>query len=131
MKVAGTAVSSLIILLHLGQAYANEKKFSDELICKAAIAAIMGKDPSIVSSKKKRGGNIILRYIRPTDKSKWSYRCKVLNKKIIWGTIDGRWRDHPNDPVVTYSERENTLSIIEKYVDGSSNDRLYSKDELK
>lgn len=88
-------------------------------ICKAGIATIMGRDPSIITPSNISGPIIGLSYIRNNDGTKWSYKCKVAGNTIIWGNSDGRWREDPLDGVVTYKVVGDSVVVSERHTDGS------------
>ena len=71
-------------------------------ICKAGVATVMGRDPSIMRIDTEVGGVLYLSYVRADDGSLWSYKCKVDGSLIIWAYDTGRWRDHPADPRLSY-----------------------------
>lgn len=126
-------ISALYFIYIPSTPIADEKgEFSVEIICKAAIAKIMGRDPKIIKTTAfKSNKNIIyLSYIRKNDGSKWSYRCKIIENKIIWATDGGRWRDHPEDSKLTFRVSGTILYIEEDYGDGSSAKKKFKLKEL-
>ena len=46
------------------------------------------------------------------------------------GDASGRWRNHPADSIVTYTADSERVSIEDKFSDGSSSKRIYSKEVL-
>lgn len=99
-------------------------------ICKAAIATIMAKDPSIISINSETAGVIALSYYRPSDAKLWSYRCRIEGEKVIWASETGRWRTHPADEVIAFKLSDNAVTISEKYTDGSVNEGQFSLRDL-
>lgn len=81
--------------------------FTREQICKATIATVMFKQPSIMVSKKLADGDVKVFYAR-NDGTKWAYKCKINEQNILWGSIDGRWR---NEDIITYSTQKQTITI--------------------
>jgi hypothetical protein len=104
--------------------------FTEQQICKATIAKLMGKKPSIIKIDKTSGNVIYLSYIRPFDGSHWAYRCKLEGTTAIWASDVGRWRTGQFDPKFTFSENEKNLKISVIYSDGSSDDKSYSLQQL-
>jgi hypothetical protein len=91
---------------------------STDQICKAGIATIMGKSPSIITINSTNDDVKYLSYIRKSDNSKWSYKCKIKGSRIHWGSVrndgtEGRWRTHPADTKVSFKTEGKTITIIE------------------
>ena len=99
-------------------------------ICKAGIATVMGQEPSIMKADNLNGPIVGISYIRKTDGSKWSYKCKVNGDSIAWGNSDGRWRDGSSDGVITYKIIDKAIVVSEKYSDGSENIKKYETKSL-
>lgn len=105
--------------------------FTEQGICAAGIAGIMGRDISIISMDKSSGGIHYLHYVRPNDKSKWFYKCKIEGDRIIWASNNsdstGRWRVHELDPIIKYQVTNRVkLTITESYTDDSESVWSYS-----
>jgi hypothetical protein len=94
-------------------------------ICKAAIAALMGRTPDIVSVTQETGGVLYLAYIRPSDRSTWRNRCKVNGTTVMWATEPGRWRDHPLDEKVTFRTAGSNIVIKQLFSDGSASEKTF------
>lgn len=90
----------------------------------------MAHDPKAERVLKTEGGITYLRYIRPSDKTTWSTRCRIEGNRVYWASDPGRWRDDPRDEVVTYEVNGTGLKVIEHYTDGSSNEKSYKRSEL-
>ena len=90
----------------------------DGQVCKATIAALMNRDPSIIDSQS-AGGKVLLSYQR-SDGDTFAYKCRVDGSRVFWGNADGRWRDHSMDSTITYAQSGNRITINEKGPDGSS-----------
>lgn len=118
------------LILVATSALAQDSSFSGPQICKATIAMIMGRDPSIIRTDRVENGVVYLSYVRPDDGTRWTYRCRIDGKRVLWGSVDGRWRDHPDDEVVTYAVRGGQLHIEERYSDGSANQESFSLEQL-
>lgn len=105
--------------------------FTTDQICRAGIATIMSKDPSIISIYKKSGDVKYLAYIRKSDGSKWSYKCKIKGFRIHWGSIrsdgsEGRWRTHPADAKVIFKTGIDILTVTE----GGYNSKTFKNTDL-
>lgn len=104
---------------------------SNVKICKATIAALMGRDPSIIKLDKISGEIIYLSYIRSDDQTKWSTKCRLDGNKVIWATDTGRWRIDPMDSKITFSVVKNTIYIEEKFDDSSSIKKSFNSSKIK
>lgn len=99
--------------------------FTEEQICRATVAAIKGKSPTIlmVDSKKREAEKKItvfsLSYKRPDDGKKWVIRCKVDRTRVVWAQGNGRWRDQEQDPTVRFRIKGDEITIKETFPDGS------------
>lgn len=93
---------------------------SQNAICKAAIAEIMGRDPQIIKIDGSAQGITKLSYVRPDDGSKWAYRCKVDGNQVIWAADPGRWREHPMDEKIFFESDDTSVTIIQQFNDGSA-----------
>lgn len=98
-------------------------------ICRAGIAATMGRDPKIVHVDEETDGMVILSYRRQDDNSLWQYRCKVSGNRLIWASKNGRWR---TEDKITYqiNDLAKNLTISELYSDGSAKIKQFSYSQL-
>ncbi|WP_156425850.1 hypothetical protein [Herbaspirillum rubrisubalbicans] len=108
----------------------NAQSIGRAKICKVAIAAVMGQSPSIIKIDKEESGVIFISYVRPSDKTMWEYRCRIDGARVIWASKTGRWRDHALDEVITYSGTQNSVTIAQKFTDGSSTSKIFGKTDL-
>jgi len=108
----------------------GEGEFSDQQICKATVAKVMGKAPSIIKIDKVSGNVTHLSYIRQNDGSHWALRCKLEGSTAIWATGTDRWRTGQYDSKITFSVNKQTLNISEKFSDGSGDDKSYNLKQL-
>lgn len=100
--------------------------------CKAGIAILMGKSPSIM--KASADGDIVHnQYKRPDDGKLWKQDCRIVGNRIHWRGVDsfagsgtGRWRDGPEDEILTFSFEGNKVRVIEAYPDGSKTEEVYT-----
>tara|TARA_R110002072_G_scaffold197707_1_gene355368 strand:- start:432 stop:785 length:354 start_codon:yes stop_codon:yes gene_type:complete len=90
----------ILVWLPAGAAVAAELSMTQ--ICKAGLSVVMGRAPNIMTTEKVNNGIVYLSYRRPSDNTKWSYRCRVEGNRIIWASAQGRWRTHSSDSVVTF-----------------------------
>ena len=127
VSVVGVAAAILSIAT---VSLAGSPTFSDQQICKAAVGAIMGRDPKIIAVTKNEAGVFYLHYIRADDGSKWAYRCKLEGNKIIWASDTGRWRNDPMDERITYDINGENLAIVQTFTDGSASKKSFQAAEL-
>lgn len=120
----------LIVMLPTTGKTADTKNFSHAEICRATIGAEMGRDPAIIKVLKTEQGIIHVGYKRPDDGTVWNQRCRLDGEKITWATETGRWRDHPLDSTYTYSSTPTTLTIYQKYSDGSNSAKSYTRAQI-
>lgn len=109
---------------------AEEILFSKVQICKACLATVMSKDPKIIKIDKNEGDIIYLSYIRPSDKKKWAYRCKLSGSRFIWASDTGRWRDSQYDSKVTYEISGELIKITDRFNDGSASSKSFTIKQL-
>ncbi len=111
-------------------AFAQDTSYSEAQICRATVAVIMGRDPFIMKTDRVVEGVFHLSYVRPDDGARWAFKCKIEGQRILWGNIDGRWRDHPDDEVFTYAVSGGQLHIKELFGDGSVKEEFFSQEVL-
>jgi hypothetical protein len=58
-------------------------------------------------------------YKRKSDSQKFDFKVIFSDNNIVWGNLDGRWRTDKFDEKLTFYENSDTLSILQKYSDGS------------
>jgi hypothetical protein len=104
-------------------------------ICKAASAAMFGRDHKIMQLDKVESGIAYVHYIRQNDGTRWAIKCKLIGDQVMWASdnpdITGRWRDDPADSTVKYSIDGKKIIITELYTDGSSTTNSYPMMQLK
>jgi len=110
-----------VYLPHLSHEPYTTKAYAPR-ICRAAIAAIMARDPAMIRADVATGGYVSLHYRSPSHDSRWSYKCKIEGNRVLWGKLGGRWRDHFDDAVVTFHRGSNPTDIVirQQYSDGST-----------
>lgn len=89
--------------------------FSNDEICKAAIALEMAR-PTDIMQTVRSGDMPQIRYTRPGGDS-FLFRCKVQTERVIWATYFdetggwGRWRDAADDGVISFTVSGGTLEV--------------------
>ena len=107
-----------------------ELKIDEGYVCKAGVAASMGRDIGIMNATK-TGYKYQIDYVRPNDQSRWVMRCWIKNDRIMWQTVNeqtgelGRVRNSQWDEVLTYSVKHNELKIRIQYSDSSVSYKNY------
>ena len=103
--------------------------------CKAASAAMFGRDYKIMQLDKVESGIAYVHYIRQDDDTRWAIKCKLTGDQIMWASDNpdsiGRWRDDPADSTVRYAVKGKKIIITERYSDGSSATNAYPLNQLK
>lgn len=127
MKVLIFAAASIALFT---PAYAAD--IGQTEICKATIAAMMGRDPQIIKLDRETEGVSFLSYVRADDGTLWTYQCKLVGNEVHWATPGGRWRDLPEDGKVFYKVEQDRSSVTIKQVfsDGSELSDSYTADQL-
>jgi len=105
------SIKILMFLIAVQPTISFARAISQEDICKASIATIMGRDLSIMKTDSIQGDVVYLSYIRSNDGTRWSYKCKLDGNKIIWGNADGRWR---TEELITFTVSGDTVTITDK-----------------
>ena len=110
----------------------SESVSSDDrvLICRAAIATIMGRSISIITGTEAGNGVIRTYYKRPDDGTTWQNACKLVGDRAVWASVRsdgsiGRWRDDQLDSTVTFRLNDRKVTIEESFGDGSSTTESY------
>lgn len=127
-------VAAIAVPLSLAAASAHaqgQHKPSPEAVCKAAIAAIMGRDPATIKATRGVDGVVETSYVRPGDGTRWSQRCRLEGDKVVWASDTGRWRDSPADEVITFSVGpDRSVTIKQTYQDGSASEETFPAKKL-
>ena len=124
MRIIGIA-TMIGFLLAYEAGLADDATFSDQHICRAAIAAIMHKDVSIVSAS----GSGVIAVSYGSDGLR-KFKCRIEGSRVLWGNADGRWRDHSLDEKIMWEAKGNTLVIRQPWSDGSVSEDAFDKDQL-
>ncbi|MEZ8028703.1 hypothetical protein A1OW_02885 [Enterovibrio norvegicus] len=127
MRIVTLFKASLVVLVTAMLSGCGEfGDFTTEQICKASIAAIKKKSPTVMTVDKvvveaETELNIYyMSYRRPDDGGKWHVRCKVNKTRAIWSQNEGRWRDQAQDPTIRFVIDGDEITINESYPDGSA-----------
>jgi len=102
------------------------KTFTYEDIARYTMASIMGQPPKIITAIKKENF-FYVSYIRKSDKKKFDYKIRFNGDTILWANIDGKWRDSQYDEKISFIEKNNIISIIQIFSDGSRDIQEYKK----
>jgi hypothetical protein len=115
-----------------GMASAQSPAVPSNEICRAGIASVMGRDPSIMSIRPE-ADFLWVTYTRPSDQKVWSYRCRVNGNRIEWAEAGGIWRDKPHSTLVTFEiiNGGKAIKVTEDFRDGSKTDKTYSRSKLR
>lgn len=123
----------LITLVFIAPAQASEVTVGQA--CKAASAAMFGRDHKIMRLDKVESGVAYVHYIRQDDGTRWAIKCKLIGDQVMWASNNpdstGRWRDDPADSTVKYAINGKKIIITELYSDGSSTTNSYPLNQLK
>ncbi|MGY8619684.1 hypothetical protein [Pantoea eucalypti] len=123
----------LISLVFIAPAQASEVTVGQA--CKAASAAMFGRDHKIMQLDKVESGVAYVHYIRQDDGTRWAIKCKLIGDQVMWASNNpestGRWRDDPADSTVKYAINGKKIIITEFYSDGSSTTNSYPLNQLK
>ncbi|EMN8534271.1 hypothetical protein RJO27_003694 [Enterobacter hormaechei] len=104
-------------------------------VCKAASAAMFGRDLKIMQLDKVESGIAYVHYIRQNDGTRWAIKCKLIGNQVMWASDNpdstGRWRDDAADSTVRYAVEGKKIIITEAYSDGSSSSNAYPLKQLQ
>ena len=122
----------LAIFSTAGTASAQSPAASPIEICRAGIASIMGRDPSIMKVRPE-ADFLWVTYTRPSDKMDWSYRCRVSGNRIEWADETGNWRTKPDSNLVTFEivNGGKAIKVTEDFRDGSKVDKTFDRSKLR
>ena len=122
---ATKVATTLGLLLASTTSVAVEAMFTDQQICRAAIATIMHKDVSIVSAS---GTGVI--FVSYSSDGPKKFKCRLEGPPVMWGNADGRWRNHSLDEKVMWEAIGDTLVIRQPWSDGSLTEDEFNKNQL-
>lgn len=102
------------------------ENFSYEDIARYTMSSIMGQPAKTIKVIKSEDLYYVS-YIRKSDSRKFSYKIKFDGNKILWANIDGRWRNSEYDEKISFTEKNNKVSIIQTFSDNSEDIKEYKK----
>lgn len=102
------------------------ENFSYEDIARYTMSSIMGQPAKTIKVTKSEDLYYVS-YIRKSDSQKFSYKIKFDGNKILWANIDGRWRNSEYDEKISFSVKNNKVSIIQTFSDNSEDVKEYKK----
>ncbi|CZF83931.1 MULTISPECIES: hypothetical protein [Grimontia] len=119
------SVASLMMTLVAGCSEYGD--FTQEQICRASLAAVKGKSPTIMTIEEVRKDPeterevFFISYKRPDDGKKWHYKCRIVRTRAVLAQgKEGRWRDQAQDPTIRFQIEGQDLHINETFPDGST-----------
>ena len=134
---AGKAICAILLAVVLGTGATVEAKEGvsaeeRQLVCRAAIATVMGRPLAIIKAKEGRNNLITTSYRRQSDGTVWRNLCRLEGSRVVWASIredgtPGRWRNQTLDSVITFQISAAGVTIEETYSDGSSRSETYSR----
>ena len=117
--------TAFVLMIAVATAFGDDRSFTNQQICRAAIATIMHKDVGIVSASGE--GTISVTY---SSNGRKTFKCRIEGQRVMWGNADGRWRNHPMDEKVMWETEGNTLVIRQPWSDGSVSEDKFTRDQL-
>ncbi|PHY20777.1 hypothetical protein CSW59_06020 [Caulobacter sp. BP25] len=93
-------------------------------VCRAAVASLMGRDPTLIRVASSNEEGVDVSYVSPNDGRGWSNHCAINGDRVSWTTISngvqGRWRTEDdiryalNGPSVKITVRTNGELMSQK-----------------
>jgi hypothetical protein len=123
---------ALAILLASLSAASAEPAYEAKAICRAAMAAITGRDLKLFQAADAPDGTIALTYARPFDNFVWAYHCRLEGNRVIWADEPGRWRQEAKDDKIFFEivGAGAQLRIIKTPVSGPTIEELFDRDKI-
>jgi hypothetical protein len=124
-------VAFAVLLTSLSAASA-EPAFEAKAICRAAMAAITGRDLKLFQAADAPDGTIALTYARPFDNFVWAYHCRLEGNRVIWADEPGRWRQDAKDEKVSFEAIGSgaQLRITKTPVSGAATQEVFDRDKF-
>ena len=116
-------VELILVTLFAAGCYTNsmaQTAFTYSQICKAGIGTVMGRDPETMFAEVDGRSFLLISYRRDGDGELITYKCRIIDDRIHWGNVDGRWRDDPADSALTFYTDGEYLFVQDRFPDGSS-----------
>jgi hypothetical protein len=103
--------------------------------CRAAVAAVMGREFQRVDFIGPSGEYPVVGYVRANDGKSFRYACKFDGSRVIWASFDangpgsdlGRWRESAEDEVVSIIVDGSALVVTQSFSDGSSTVKRFER----
>jgi hypothetical protein len=123
---------ALATLLASLSAASAEPAFEAKAICRAAMAAITGRDIKLFQAADAPDGTIALTYARPFDNFVWAYHCRLEGNRVIWADEPGRWRQDARDDKISFEVAASgaQLRIIKTPANGAATQELFDRDKF-
>ena len=123
---------AFVILLASLSAASAETAFEAKAICRAAMAAITGRDLKLFHAADAPDGTIALTYARPFDNFVWAYHCRLEGNRVIWADEPGRWRQDARDDKISFEAIGGgaQLRITKTPVNGAATQELFDRDKF-
>ncbi|MBN8992966.1 MAG: hypothetical protein J0H42_32425 [Rhizobiales bacterium] len=118
------------ILLASPSAALAEPAFEAKAICRAAMAAITGRDLKLFQAADAPDGTIALTYARPFDNFVWAYHCRLEGNRVIWADEPGRWRQDAKDEKISFEVAGSQLRITRTPVNGAAMQEVFDRDKF-
>jgi hypothetical protein len=125
------SIAFAILLASLSAASA-EPAYEAKAICRAAMAAITGRDIKLFQAVDAPDGTIALTYARPFDNFVWAYHCRLEGNRVIWADEPGRWRQDAKDDKISFEVigSGTQLRITKTPVNGPATQELFDRDKF-
>ena len=94
--------------------------FTYSQICKAGIATVMGRDPKTMFAGVDGRGFLLISFRLDRGEELFTYKCRIIDDRIHWGNVEGRWSDDPADSTLTFYTEGEHLFVQVRFPDGLS-----------
>lgn len=122
---------TLLGLTSIAAAQAPTAHFTEREICRAGIAALFGRNVKTVKVGAESGKTVHLEYVRPDDRTRWTYVCRVDGWRVMWGSPGGRWRDDPLDETVEFTSTPSMLTLNVSFAGDKPTVHKFTKVQLR
>ena len=129
MRIIGLILFMATVSSHFVSASAQHKYTYSE-ICKAGISTVIDKGPENMIAHLHEDGPLLVSYVRADGEKLFTYRCKLIEGRLFWGNENGRWRDEPEDSVVTWFVEDDLLIVRNRFSDGSVTEESFTAFQL-
>ena len=132
MRIVSITLATFLASTYWASAVTQER-FTYSQICKAGIGVVMGSDAQIMIAglhEPEDGGGLLVSYMREDDGQPFMYKCRLYEERIIWGNLDGRWRNDTADSVITWFVDGKELVIQIQFNDGSVVEKTFTSSQL-